>query len=265
MRGRRAAIALTAYLSILLLMVMATYAILATRWAAGGPGPEAGETFGRGLFGMLAVLQTSLVILLAPAFTAGAISGEREQKTLDVLAVTLVEPLSIVVGKLAASLAYLAMVLVASLPIAAFAFLFGGVEPSSVAAVFGIQLLTALTFGTLGLFFSSVVRRTVWSTVFSYVVIFVVVFVTPVFDAAINAVGHASSFQPVLTYLNPFPLVFSVASPDFGEAVAKATVPFTVLTPALFGVIAAVLLAASVFFVSPRASREGRGRTARRG
>jgi ABC-type transport system involved in multi-copper enzyme maturation permease subunit len=253
MRGRRAMLALTAYLAILLVVALSVYAIAVSSQPADPS--QTGESVGQALFVTLSILQAALVIILAPAFTANAISQEREQKTFDMLAVTLVEPASIVVGKLAASLAYLAMCLVASLPVMSLAFLFGGVEPSALVEVFAIEMLFALAFGALGLFFSSFVRRTLWSTVFSYVVIFVVVAIFPIMDAAVNALGSLenSEFQPLLTYLNPFPLILSAISPEFAQGMREqAFVPFTTVTPIVYVILAAGLLVAAVHFVGPR-------------
>lgn len=248
MRGRRAVFALTAYLGVLLLVALAIYAI-ASVMSEGLEVAETSESIGTGLFTSLSVLQASLVVLLTPAFTANAISQEREQKTLDVLSVTLLEPWAIVVGKLLAALAYIGMVLVASLPVVAMGFLFGGVEPAQVAAVFGVQMLLALTFGALGLFFSSFVRRTLWSMVFSYVTIFTMVAVLPIVDIAIGAVTDASRFTPFFLYLNPLPLALSAANRDFAAEVAGETVPFTVLTPLMYAGLAVVLLVCAAHFV----------------
>jgi len=251
MRGRRAMLALTAYLAILLIVALSVYAIAVSSQPADPS--QTGESVGQALFVTLSILQAALVIILAPAFTANAISQEREQKTFDMLAVTLVEPTSIVVGKLAASLAYLAMCLVASLPVMSLAFLFGGVEPSALVEVFALQMLFALAFGALGLFFSSFVRRTLWSTVFSYVVIFVVVAVFPIVDTAVNALGSPDEFQPLLTYLNPFPLILSATTPEFADAMREqAFVPFTTVTPIVYAIVAVGLLVAAVHFVGPR-------------
>jgi ABC-type transport system involved in multi-copper enzyme maturation permease subunit len=57
-------------------------------------------SIGRGIFTALMFLQTLMVLVLAPASTAGTISSEREKQTLDLLAVTPISSVAIVVGKL---------------------------------------------------------------------------------------------------------------------------------------------------------------------
>ena len=73
-------------------------------------------------------IETLVVVALAPSYTAGAISQEREKQTYDLLAVTPISSLAIVLGKLLSGLSYLGLVVVASIPIASIAFLFGGID-----------------------------------------------------------------------------------------------------------------------------------------
>lgn len=77
-------------------------------------------------------LMTYLVIglvLLAPTFTAGLLSMEKERKTYDMLVTTLLSPWDIVWGKLAYGLIHVAMLLIAAMPIAAILVLWGGITP----------------------------------------------------------------------------------------------------------------------------------------
>ncbi len=53
----------------------------------------------------------------APSFAAGAITGEKERKTYEMLLASPMRPGSIVLGKLVASLAHLAVLVFCSLPI----------------------------------------------------------------------------------------------------------------------------------------------------
>ena len=54
------------------------------------------------------LMMVVLVLFFVPGLAAGAIAGERERQTLATLQVTLLRPRSILVGKIAAALAYLA-------------------------------------------------------------------------------------------------------------------------------------------------------------
>ena len=60
-----------------------------------------------GAYTGLAVIQFILIMFIVPALTAGAISGEREKQTLDLVLCTRLRPISIITGKLFASTAFL--------------------------------------------------------------------------------------------------------------------------------------------------------------
>ncbi|HYP40336.1 MAG TPA: ABC transporter permease, partial [Chloroflexia bacterium] len=83
MRGWRAAVVLVVYLGVLSLTTWLVY--LATEGLATGYSGSQPSQIGKILFGALVSFQTVLVSLLTPAFTAGSITSEREQKTYDLL------------------------------------------------------------------------------------------------------------------------------------------------------------------------------------
>ena len=82
---------------------------------------------GRSIFEWLVFFMLLLVLFLVPGLTSGAIAGERERQTLVPLQVTLLRPWQIVVGKLGASFAFLALLVVATAPLLVVAYLIGGV------------------------------------------------------------------------------------------------------------------------------------------
>lgn len=170
MRGRRAFVILTVYLLLLgtfawmmELMLEKTYANILSGTAA-----FASAQIGQGIFIALMMLETLLVVALAPAFTAGAISSEREKQTLDLLATTPISSLAIVVGKLLSALTYLFILVFASIPLTAVVFVYGGVSPDDVVRGYVVLLATALGLGSVGLFFSALVKRTQAATIISY-------------------------------------------------------------------------------------------------
>jgi ABC-2 type transport system permease protein len=170
MRGWRAFVVLTVYLVMLgcvtgglYLSVYATYSAM-----VGMGGGLVGVTTGRTLFSGVVLLELLLVCFIAPAFTAGSISGERERLTYDLLVTTLLRPRSIVSGKLGAALAYVVLLILAALPLQSLAFVLGGVTPVEVFIALVGLLVTALISASVGLFFSSLVRSTIFSTVLTY-------------------------------------------------------------------------------------------------
>ena len=94
-------------------------------------------------------------MFLAPAFTSGAISLEREKQTLDMLAATPISSLAIVIGKLLSALAYVFLLIAASIPLTAIVFVFGGVGPDDVLRAYAVLIVSALGLGSLGLFISA--------------------------------------------------------------------------------------------------------------
>jgi ABC-type transport system involved in multi-copper enzyme maturation permease subunit len=252
MRGRFAAAALSVYLAALLIVAMAAYAVAAQ---VHGVAPDLGESVGRTLFTVLAVVGPALIVLLAPMLAAPAITRERERSTLDLLAVTPVEPFSIVGGKLLASLAYLALVIAAGLPVMTLAFLFGGVEPSAVAGVFAVEALFALTFCSVAIFFSAAASTTAWSTALSYAAIAVVTLVAPVIDVAVNTFRSSDRFLPLALYVDPGSLVAANVAPGLTPPGAP---PFTTLIPAIYLAASVVLLVGATHLIGPRKRRRAR-------
>jgi ABC-type transport system involved in multi-copper enzyme maturation permease subunit len=167
MRGRRAFVILTLYLLLLGGFAWMYELILAAQVnvGIGGSAAYASALIGQEIFGGLLMLITLLVVFLAPAFTAGAISLEREKQTLDMLVTTPISSLAIVIGKLLSALTYVFILIAASIPVTAIVFVFGGVAPDDVIRGYIVLIATALGLGTFGLFCSTIVKRTQAATV----------------------------------------------------------------------------------------------------
>jgi ABC-2 type transport system permease protein len=172
MRGRRAFIIITVHL-----LLVAGFAwmveTLMERTFTGGFGStfSASAEIGRALFIAMLVLLTLIVLVLAPASTAGAISLEREKQTLDLLATTPISSLAIVLGKLVSALSWILLLLLASIPVTALVFTFGGVGPDDMVKGYVVLLVTALFYGAVGLFVSALVKRTQAATVINLVTV----------------------------------------------------------------------------------------------
>jgi ABC-type transport system involved in multi-copper enzyme maturation permease subunit len=195
MRGRRAFIVLTIYLMLLGLFAFAIYVYLKQQAATGSslggfpqpdtglPGWPSGQTLsngtalsagiGHGIFGGLLFLETLLVLVLAPAFTTGAISLEREKQTLDLLVTTPLSTLGMVIGKLFSALVYVFLLIIASIPLASLVFVFGSVGPEDLLRAYVFLFALAFGMGALGLFVSALVKRTQTATVITFVLVLV--------------------------------------------------------------------------------------------
>ncbi|WP_018932929.1 ABC transporter permease [Gracilibacillus lacisalsi] len=122
----------------------------------------------RNLFILLSMGQLGLIVFITPGLTAGAISGEREKQTLNIMLTTQQSSTSIILSKLFSSILFLILMLVASLPLYSIVFLYGGVSPQTVFVMFGFLLLTMLTIGSIGIMFSTIMKRTIISTITTY-------------------------------------------------------------------------------------------------
>jgi ABC-type transport system involved in multi-copper enzyme maturation permease subunit len=169
MRGGRAFIALTAVLLVLGSVSYALYRmILAT---SGYATPALSPRIGQALFLGLACLELLAICLVTPAVTAGAVSGEHEGLTFEMLLTTPLSAGSILWGKLFSALSYVFLVIFAAIPMSSLVFIFGGVSPRDMLKALLILLATAVFLGTVGVFFSVWLRRTARATVLSYVVV----------------------------------------------------------------------------------------------
>ena len=180
MRGRRAFIVLTVYLAILALITYGVYVVVAPNAQGftngGGFGGFGGQTnasalIGQSIFTLLSIFQLILVCFIAPAFTAGQISLEREKQTLDLLISTPMRPGAIVIGKLAAALAFVVLMIVAAVPITAIVLMYGGASIEDIVRQQVVLLATALALGAIGLFFSALLKRTQAATVLTYITV----------------------------------------------------------------------------------------------
>lgn len=191
MRGRRAFVVMTIYLLLLGLFAFGIYVYLKqqaglvqvgfgdggvarpgfpnTQTLANGTALSAG--IGHGIFGGLIFLETLLVLVLAPAFTTGAISLEREKQTIDMLVTTPLSTLGMVIGKLFSALVYVFLLIIASVPLASLVFVFGGVGPEDLLRAYVFLFALAFGMGAIGLFISALVKRTQTATVVTFVVV----------------------------------------------------------------------------------------------
>lgn len=158
MRGRRAFVVLTIYLLAMSVFIALIYAAYAS--AAGGLyGPDTRQA-GKAVFAGVLTVQVFMVIFVGPSFTVGAISGEKERQTYDLLRTTLLSANTLVLGKLISALSYVFLLIIASIPLQSIAFMLGGVAAVELIVSQVVILVAAVTFALWGLYCSSVMRST---------------------------------------------------------------------------------------------------------
>jgi ABC-type transport system involved in multi-copper enzyme maturation permease subunit len=129
---------------------------------------HSGQTFERAnelvvinqeFFTGLVTIQMTLLLLAAPAATAGALCVDKARGTLLHVLVTDLTDHEIVAGKLAARLAPVLGLLVCGLPVLGICTLFGGLEPGVVLGAYLVMFGVAIVSCTLALALSVWARR----------------------------------------------------------------------------------------------------------
>ncbi len=121
--------------------------------------------------------QFVIASLMAPSFAAGAITGEKERKTYEMLLASPIRPGAIVLGKLIAALTHLVVLMIGSLPIVMLCLPLGGVAIQELLAAYLGLLSAVFLFGCVSIACSSWFKRTSSSLVVSYALILPMVIV----------------------------------------------------------------------------------------
>ena len=169
MRGGRAFILLTGFLAGLGVIGYGLF-LRATSGERFGI-PLFSAQIGQTLFAGLAFTVLFLVCLIAPAVTVGAISSERERLTYEMLMATSLPPRRLLWGKLISALSYVALLLLAAVPLGSIVFLFGGITLRNVLQATAIIIMTAIMTGLIGIWASAMTGRTGRAAVLAYLII----------------------------------------------------------------------------------------------
>lgn len=244
MRGKRAYVILTLYLVMLSCLIGSLYTSLydsasysTELYQLNQPNVQNGPNIGKTIFAGTSFLLLILVSHIAPAFTAAAIAGERERQTFEVLLITPMKAIRIVWGKLGAVFLFLFLIIMTSLPIQSLAFLFGGVALTELLIATLVLVATALMFGAIGLYISSLSRTTMSSIIITYSIVlpilyglpFLVFFLASFFLPMMSIFGATSSYRifgiiyaVVMMYAGGFILCLNPFSAAFLSFIAAA-------------------------------------------
>lgn len=115
---------------------------------------------GRAVYQTFFSAALGLLCLVAPAYAATSLTGEKEAGTYESLILTGIDPARIVWGKFLASFAVFGLVVVALSPLVGLAFLFGGISPGHVVFGFAGLAVVLAPAVALGVAVSARVRST---------------------------------------------------------------------------------------------------------
>ncbi|MEW4326194.1 ABC transporter permease [Rossellomorea marisflavi] len=224
----------------------------------------------RTMFMILSFLQISLVLFITPGLTGGLISGEREKQTLSMLLTTEQSSTSIILSKLVSSVSYLLLLILSSLPIYSFVFLFGGVAPTDVLMIFGYSLFLVFVFGSFGIFFSTIIRKTIVSMVTAYgSVLFLVGGSLFLFALTMALTGVSSNGTPAtnpiayfMAMFNPGIVLYSHFEPSMMDEILSMTgisFPLWISFIITYSILAILSLFGSIRKLRPRMKTRARG------
>jgi len=197
MRGKRAFLVLTGYVIVLSLIVALVYVVLHKN-APTNVVNQAGSV----LTPVLIYVQMGLICLMAPTFSASAISSEREQQTFDLLIASLARPGAIMMGKVGAALSYLVLTLFGSFPLIALTYSLGGVALRDIAIAYLIMIVAGITFCSLSFLWSTLIRRGVLAQLTSVTVVIFLVAALPALALFFSALAGSLNGTPSQTFTN---------------------------------------------------------------
>ncbi len=148
--------------SFLVAALLVAMMIIAWNHVATGPGINAQQyaKLGEWYFYALIGVEMAIVLLAAPAATAGAICLDRARGNLAHMLVTDLSDAEIVLGKLAARLMPVMGLVACSWPVMAISALLGGIDPTSLTLAFAVIVASALFACTMAMAFSVWARKT---------------------------------------------------------------------------------------------------------
>lgn len=218
--------------------------LVALRWPQSGQADLAGAR-SREVFILFGYALLSAVVLLVPSFPAASIVRERQQRTLVLLLHSPLTAFSIYFGKLIATLGFVVVLILLSVPAAAACHSMGGVSLlRHLVPLYAVLLVLAVQLGAVGLWVSSRSRTPDAAMRATYGAVLVLVLFTqaPHFFLVGGDSGAASAAAG-LRFVSPVPAVMDLLGHgDVGQrATAQASHPVALYL--VFATVSIALLA----------------------
>jgi ABC-type transport system involved in multi-copper enzyme maturation permease subunit len=154
------------YLGFMILIVMLVYQNVVSDEVMRNPfeAQQSLQAFHATVMGTL----TALIVLIAPALTANAITLERERRTMDLLAATPLTARQLLTGKLLGSLGFVLLLLALTLPVSGVSLLMGGATIREMLETYVLIAASAMVLCALALFSSAYARNSTTAVFLSY-------------------------------------------------------------------------------------------------
>ena len=163
---------------------------------------------GQSFFTILTIIQLGLIMLAAPASTAGSICLDRARGTLAHVLMTDLSSSEIILGKFASRLLPTLALILCSLPVALIATLLGGIDPEALVGLFLLSLAVAFLGCSLAIMLS------VWASKTHEVLLVIFglwacwILSSPILEDGGNVLGWANFFV-IFESANPFYLAMA--------------------------------------------------------
>lgn len=182
------------------------------------------------MFYVLSFAQLVLIAFMAPALSAGVISSEREKQTLNMLLTTQQRSSTIVLSKLLSSLSFMALIVVATLPVYSIVFLYGGISLKQLISLFLFYLFVMLLLGAIGVMFSTLFKKTILAITVTYGVGLFIFLVTGILYIFLSSIDRQSFYSTggsaqhfawtgYILGLNPAGAMLDLFQPGFSNSV----------------------------------------------
>lgn len=172
------------------------------------------------LFPMVAAAELLIMSFVIPVMTGAAISGEKERQTFDIMLTTAIKPFQIVWGKLLSVIVRIMMFAIAAVPIMAVSFVSGSVPWRVLFIYIGMVVVYAFFSASVGIFASSVCRKSMTAIIFSFVILFFVALGTLLIAFFEMVIFKKLLMGGLLLLINPvmyFGVLFSLTSGSDGS------------------------------------------------
>ncbi|MFO0954748.1 MAG: ABC transporter permease [Isosphaeraceae bacterium] len=168
--------------------------------------------FGGVLYYMFALIQLTLMLFVAPVFTAASIAHEKDRRTFILLMMTDLSDLEIVLGKLLTGLMNILGALIAATGLLALCTLYGGISFGQVFTLFAVTASSAVAGGAMGMLVALWRDRSFQSISLT---IMMVVFSVAGVEAFARAFPTLTLMGvPLVEVLNPYRAIFAVLYPQ---------------------------------------------------
>lgn len=278
MRGVRTFVLLSVFLALLGGATLLFYAVIAGQFSDDF---NAGRRIGQALFYMIAFSALVGVSVITPTLTAGALAGERERQTFDLLIASQLSPWQIVLGKLGAALGFAVLIVLAVVPIMSIAFLFGGVSLTQMLIVVAALVMTAVFYASIGLFWSGVMRSTLGASSLAIGTVILKLLgipflallaaLTPGLSTLVNTSAPFATIALIFLSVHPFAALFLTETAlQSGESAWLLTVPMangvqlTLISPWIVYIGLSLLLSAILLLLTVRMVRPEQGERRKR-